>query len=281
MRGLTLTLVLALARTAAADPAGALAAARRHFADLDFELVLGDTDQVAADPAATTAQRTGALFLRGSALVVLDRASDAAAAFDSLLALDPAYLPPPDTPPKIRAAFAGARAARLVRLEEQLEIRDGAKLRAVQLAVDAPATARGGRPLHLRVHVSDPFHLIDHFVLGYRRDTEHEFAQLSAPSAPVVDLVIPGATLASPRAYKLGWYVDALHPSGARVRRIGDETEPRWIAISAGQVPRPPGVASHWWFWAGVATLAASAVAVPILIDHARDVGPQRVVIGP
>jgi hypothetical protein len=280
MRVVTVGLLLAiLVRSAAADPAQALAHARRHFADLDFELVLADTDAIAADRAATAADRAAALFVRGSALVVLDRDADAAAAFDALLALEPAYRPASDTPPRIRASFESARAGRLVHLEEELATREGAQLRAVAIDVDGPTSARGGLPLHLHLRVTDPHRMIDRFVLGYRRDRDHDYASIAVPSAPTVDLVVPGAWLASDRDYRLAWYVEGLHTTGARVRRIGDATDPRWIAISAGQVPRPPGVTSHWWFWAGVATLAASAVAVPVLIERSRDVGPQQVVI--
>ena len=274
---IAIAIVLALASTASADP---LADARKHFADLDFELVLGDTDAVLANRDAPPAVRSEALFLRGSTLVVLDREPEAIAAFDQLLAHDPAFVPQPETPPRIRAVFAGARAARQVRLEEELATRDGEKLRAVTLDVDAPTASRGGHPLQLRIRLTDPHKLVTRLVLGYRRDSERDFASVSAPAASVVDLVIPGATLVSDRPYRLDWYVHGLHATGARVRQVADETKPRAIQISAGRVPRQPGITSRWWFWAGVATLAASAIAVPILIDRARDVGPQHIVIG-
>ncbi|MDQ3339329.1 MAG: hypothetical protein M4D80_29545 [Myxococcota bacterium] len=274
-----LILVL-LAGVASADPTARLADAQRHFTDLDFELVIGDTDAVAADRDATPAHKTEALFLRGSALVVLEREPEAIAAFDALLAIDATYAPARSTPPRIRAVLAGARAARQVRLEEELATRDGEKLRAVTLDVDEPPAARGGLPLQLRVRLADPHRLVTRLVLGYRRESERDFASVSAPAATVVDLVIPGATLVSDRKYRLEWYVHGIHASGARVRQVGDEAKPRAIAIDAGRVPKPPGITSRWWFWAGLATVAASAIAVPILIDRGRDVGPQDIVIG-
>jgi hypothetical protein len=272
-------ILLVLSGTAYADPAKPLADAKRHFADLDFELVLGDTDAVAADRDATSAQKAEALFVRGSALVVLEREPDAIAAFDALLALDTAYVTASDTPPRIRAVFAGARAARQVRLEEELATHDGEKLRAVTLDVDEPPNPRGGLPLRLRVRLTDPHKLVSRLVLGYRREAERDFASITAPAASVVDLVIPGATLVSDHRYRLDFYVHGLHTNGARVRQVGDETKPRSLSIDAGQVPKPPGITSRWWFWAGLATLAASAIAVPILIDRGRDVGPQHVVV--
>jgi len=271
---------LAAASIARADSARSLQDAHTHFANLDFELVLADSDAVLHDGAASAADRANAWFMRGSALVVLDREADASAAFDALLAVDPTFRPPAETAPRIRASFEGARAARLVRLEEELETRDGAQLRGVTVDVTAPANARGGLPLRLHVRVTDPHALIGRFVLGYRRDSDRDYASISAPASPSFDLVIPGSILASNRDYKLAWYVHGLHASGARVRKVGDEAEPRWIAVSAGQVPKPPGLTSHWWFWTGVVALAASAVTVPILIERSRDVGPQQVVIG-
>jgi hypothetical protein len=273
-------LIIAMCSTAAADAPSRLADARRHFADLDYELVLTDTDAVAADAAATPSERATALFVRGSALVVLGREPDAAAAFDALLALDPTYREDPKTPPRIRAAFEAARATRLVRVEEDLATRNGDKLKNVAVSADAPATARGGLPLHVTVHVTDPDHLVSRLVLGYRRDSDRDFALEFHPVAPTVDLSIPGSVLASDKPYRLGWYVEALHETGARVRRVGDERDPRWITLTAGHVPSPPSVTSHWWFWAGAAAIAAGAITVPILIERSREVGPQQVTIG-
>jgi hypothetical protein len=256
-------------------------AAERHFEELDYELVLGATNDVIADASAPAALKVRAHYVRGAALVVLDRDVDANASFTALLALDPEFRPPTAVPPRIRAAFESARAAWRVRLEEELTTKLGAQLRDVKLDVDAPASGRGGRALQLSVRLNDPHHLASRIVLGYRRESEREYSRISIAAAPSLVLAIPGAVLSSPRPYRLAWYVDAEHESGAALRRAGTDTEPRWLTIAAGSPPRPPPITGRWWFWVGIATVAISAVAVPVLIDRGRDVGPQRVVVGP
>jgi hypothetical protein len=276
-----LATVTAPALPAAADSAERVASAEHHFEELDYELVLGDTDAVIADTAAPVAHKIRAQFVRGEALVVLDRDADANAAFTALLSLDPDFRPPPTAPPRIRAAFESALAGWRVGREEELATKFGAQLREVKLDVDAPADARGGRPLELQVRLRDPQHLANRLVLGYRRESEREYSRISAAAAPSVVLAIPGAVLSSDKPYRLAWYVQAMHESGAVVRRSGDEAEPRWLAVTAGQPPHPPPITRRWWFWTGVATLTISAIAIPVLIDRSRNVGPQHVVVAP
>ncbi len=277
MRVALIAIVVLGASIARADP---VVDARKHFADLDFELVLADTDRVAADRDAPVSRRTEALYLRASALVVLDREPEAREAFDALLGTDPGYRLPAEAAPRIRAAFEGARAARLVRLEEELSTRNGERLRDVRVDVDEPGSPRGGRTLRLHVHVRDPHRLVARLVFAYRREQDREYIVTAVSAAPDVELAISGDALASSRPYRLAWYLHAVHESGARVRRLGDTDDPRWIAISAGSVPRPEPITKKWWFWAGVTTLVASAITVPILIERSRDIGPQQVVIG-
>ena len=279
--GLLIVAVIAASGVAHADPAGAIARARAHFDDLDYELVLDDVAAVTDDPASTPGERAAALFLRGSALVVLDRPLEASAAFDAALAADASFRAPAEAPPRIRAAFESARAAWRVRMEEDVALRHGEALREVQLVVEPPARARGGRPLTVRLRLADPHRLAGRLVLGYRRDSERDYSLVSAPAAPVVDLAIPGAVLAAEHAYRLAWYVHAEHASGAVLRREHDDDAPGWIAVAAGQVPRPPPITRRWWFWTGLGALAVSAVVVPVVVLRSRDVGPQRIEVGP
>jgi len=274
---LTLGAIAASGGIAAADPASGVALAERQFRELDYELVLSTTDAVIAEPTASPAHKVAAYYVRGSAFVVLDRDADAAAAFAALLGLDPEFRSPNGAPPRIRAAFESARAAWRVRLEEELTTRYGAQLREVTLAVDPPERPVGGQPLTLRVRLTDPNKLVKRLVLGYRRASDREFSLLSIAAAES-QLTIPGAVLESEREFRLAWYVHAVHDSGARLRREGDEDAPRWIAVTQGKVPVV--TKKNRWFWPSVVVLVISAVAVPILIDQARDVGPQRISVG-
>lgn len=277
---IALTAIALLGGTVMADPASALAEAQRHFDDLDYELVLGAADAIVKDPAATVAIKVKALYLRGSALVVLERDAETAAAFEALLALQPEFRPPATAPPRIRAAFESARAAWRVRLEEEMATRYGNQLKDLTLSVEAPARARGGQPLDVHVRLTDPNKLVARVVLGYRRDKDRDYSIVSASATPDAVLRIPAALLDSDRDYKLAWYVHAVHASGATLRREGDDGAPRWLAIAKGHVPGPVPITKRWWFWTGAAALAVSAVAVPLLIDQSRDVGPQTIQVG-
>jgi hypothetical protein len=268
--------IFAIALGATPARADSLAAAREHFAGLDFELVLGDADAVIHDANAPRAAVVEAWFLRGSALVVLDRDADATAAFEALLVLAPDHRAPANTPPRILAAFQGARAAHAVRLEEELATVHGAELKNVKLDVSSPATPRGGRAATWTIHLTDATHLVDRVVLGYRREIDREYSVVEATPGAELELTIPGGITSSERDYRIAWYVDALH-AGARVRSTGSVDAPNWLAIGAGKPPRPPAITQRWWFWTGVAALAASAVAVPLLVDRARDVGAQPI----
>jgi hypothetical protein len=269
-----------IARLAYADPASDLAAAQRHFDELDYDLVLTSSEAVVNAPNATPADKAKALYLRGSALVVLDRDADTAAAFDALLEVAPDFSLPSATPPRIRAAFESTRAARRVRLEEQMATQYGAQLKDVKLTVDVPATARGGLPLQLRIRLVDPNRLVGRVVLGYRRDRDRDYSLVSTNAGADSVLTVPGAVLVSDRDYRLAWYVHAFHGSGAILRREGDEDAPRWLAIGRGQLPKPVPITRRWWFWTGAAALAASAITVSVLAVRSRDAGTQHVMVG-
>jgi hypothetical protein len=43
-------------------------------------------------------------------------------------------------------------------------------------------------------------------------------------------------------------------------------------------VPSSPPITKRWWFWAGTAAAVAAAVAIPVLVDRGRDVGPQTII---
>jgi hypothetical protein len=278
---LRIAIVLAaLAGTAGADPASDLAAAAHHFEDLDYELVLPATDAVIRAPAATPAQRVHALYLRGSALVVLERDSETATAFEAILTIDREFRPPASAPPRIRAAFASARAAWLIRVEEELTTKYGAQLKQVTLHVEPSVTAHGGQPWSVRIELQDPDHLVSRLVLGYRRDGDRDYSIVSMAATNRAELTVPGALLAADRDYKLAWFVHAVHASGAILRREGDDAAPRWLAVTRGRVPGPVPITRRWWFWTGATALAISAVAVPLLIARSRDVGPQQIMIG-
>ena len=85
---------------------------------------------------------------------------------------------------------------------------------------------------------------------------------------------------ASATAYELEYHVRARHRSGGALRREGTADRPLVVTVRAGAVPRGEPITGKWWFWGGAAALAASAVAIPLLVRSAVDAGPQTIRVG-
>ena len=73
-------------------------------------VVLEAAEAALADPALAAPGRIEALRLLGSALVVLERGADAESAFGRIFVIDPDYVLPASTSPRVRAVFEPARA---------------------------------------------------------------------------------------------------------------------------------------------------------------------------
>lgn len=274
--------LVSLVPTAAvhAAPARDLDVAAQHWQDLDFDLVIAAADAVLAAPAATRAQRVEALRFKGSALVVLERADEAQAVFAALFEIAPDYELADGTPPRIVEAFQAAHAAWQARRQAELDARFGAAIRQITLEVAPPRNATGGLPVSIELTLRDPGRLVKDLVLAYRRRGTSSYSTLVVPArAGKLTATVPASLTASDRPYVLEAHLRARHESGAVLRRVGAADRPFSISVSAGRVPRSSGLTERWWFWPGVATLAASVVAIPFLVDRARDVGPQDVVI--
>lgn len=108
----------------AADAADHLdkAAACRRRAKPACALEWAERAEAALSANDTPALRREAALLRAEALALLDRADEAASAFEALLALQPDWRPASDADPRVHAAVATARRASLVtRLPDRLE----------------------------------------------------------------------------------------------------------------------------------------------------------------
>lgn len=286
MRAAALIAAALIAITAApADAAPTRAAqlietARGHLRDLDHDDVVASARAAIAAGDATTAELIEARVLEGEALVVLGRKDEAVAAYTALFALDPDYTLPDGTSPNILAVFDPARAAWIVQEEARLQSELGNAYAATAIHVALPPQARGGRPIVVAVDVTDPQRITEEIVVSYRRGGGKHWSTLTAPAHPGrVELAISGAFTASPTPYRLELAVQARHRSGVVLRHEGSSEHPLALEVAAGSVPAAPSITHTWWFWTGVATLALGAVAVPIVIDRVRDVGPQQVVI--
>src|SRR5262249_53004569 len=163
----------------------------------DYELCVTASDAALAAPDATPVDRVEALRLKGSALVVLGRDADAVAAFDALFEIDPDYELPDNTSPRILGVYQPARARWQVEVAQRLAAELGDAWTKLALDVRLPRSARGGRQLVVPIKLTDPGRITESLVLAYRRRGERHFSTLQAAAKPELELVIPGATLAS------------------------------------------------------------------------------------
>lgn len=272
MRCATIVIAVAAlgATPAAAGVRDLLADAERHWHASDFDLCLEAADALLAVADAPRTDRVEALRLKGSALVVLRRESEAAAAFEALFELDPDYELPEGSSPRIRLdVFEPTRARWQIKVEERL----AGSWAALAMDVHLPRRAKGGLPLNITIRLTDPARITDSLVLAYRRRGERHYATVTAPGAPgAVTIAIPGAVLAARRAFELELFVRARHRSGSTLRWQGGPEHPLVLPVAAGQVPSSN---KPWWIAGGAAIVLGAVIVVAV---RSHDVGPQTLI---
>ncbi len=270
-------LVITLAGAAYADGNPHVARAATAWRELEYELVLDASEAALADPSLAAADRLEALRLLGSALVVLERGPEAEAAFARIFVIDPDYVLPAGTSPRVRAVFEPARARWQVEEQERLANQFGSQLAALTLRLELPRAPRGGRPVVIGVELADPSGLASTIVFAHRRSgaSYYTLAKVPARSGRSA-LTLAGELTASPTPYTLEVHVHVLHRSGVILRRAGEAARPIQLGIAAGQVPTATPITRRWWFWASIGVVA---VGTGLLVREAVDAGAQDVVL--
>jgi len=269
----------AFARPPSAQAGALIDQARKHYHELDFELVVAATDRALALPEANRDQHITALELKGSALVVLGRNHEADTCFWQLFEIDPDHELPPDTSPRVLSVFRPAKARWRVKQQEELALGLGPALGALKLALKLPAKAKGAQPISITADITDPGKIAAELALHYRRTGQQRYATMTTTARVGSNTIqIPGALTAAQKPYSLELFVQLRHQSGVILATSGSATTPHTIAVSAGQPRGTTPVYKHWWFWTAIAVVAASAIAIPIVIDQTRDVGLPTVV---
>lgn len=268
--------ILGIAAPAAQAQSSPLARAHADWKDQEYERVIKRADEALRSPALSRAQRIEALRLKGASHAVLGETAAAAKTFERLLTVDPRFRMPRGTSPRILAVFEPTRARWLLERETALRERLGADLAAMRLEVSLPSQPRGGVPLPVSVQLVDPKRLATEVRVFYRRRGTRSYSVVSGRTHGAQTRIdIPAVFTASKTPYELDVYVEVLHESGVALLRKGNATGPLSLAMRPGSVPRPVPIYKRWWFWVGTAVLS---VALPVLIDQAIDVGPQKVV---
>jgi hypothetical protein len=256
--------------------AEALKAAEDHWRDLDYDLVIVAADK-AISLATTDAERSEALRYKASALVVLGQTADAEAAFARIFTMDPEYELPEGTSPRVLAVFGPARARWLVGEQKRLATELGESLAALDLKVQLPVKPFGGRPLPVKIQLTDPGHIGEAIVLSYRRAPDKHFSTLiETARAGETTLTIPESFTASAERYSLELYVRVRHASGLTLRQEGDPEHAITISVGPGQVPKPTPWYRTWWFYGSATLVGALGITVLVL---ALPAGPQRIEI--
>lgn len=274
-----IALVFALAAPAHAGGAESVARARAAWSELEYERVVEAANAALASADLPDTDRVEALRLLGSALVILDRAADADAAFARIFAVNPDYTLPANTSPRIRAVFDPARARWQVEEQQRLATQLGPQLAALRLHLELPRSPRGGLPIVIGVDLADPSKVASAIILAHRRAGESYYTLATVPARPGRStLAIPGELTASRTPYTLELHVQVRHRSGVSLRREGEPDKPLSIAVAAGEVPVATPITRRWWFWA---SLGVVAIGTGLLVREVIDVGPQHVVIHP
>jgi tetratricopeptide (TPR) repeat protein len=184
----------------------------------------------------------------------LGREDDTRAAFERLLAVDPAHQLDRKTPPRLRALLEETR-AKIATQPHTPKPPPG--LEAVVPTV-YPQNPRADQSL--RVDVPQPSHSANALTLYYRSSNERSFARatLAAPSGDHYAVTLPAASVHAPA---LEYYLVLLDAQGAPIAGAGTLADPLRVMVSP--VPRP--VYKRAWFWGVIGgVLAAGAVAAAL-----------------
>lgn len=211
------------------------------FVSLDYEVSLAHATAALLKPGITDAQRVTAYQLQAGSHAVMGQQLDAQKEYRLLLRLRPDFQLPPETPPKILAAW------NVVHAEEELirrTVRQAERERivnAISLDVAVPQHHPGGHPLDVSVTMKDPYAGVRQLVFAYRTDPSAGFATLplEADGDRFTARVAPSLT-ASPGGLRMEYAVIARDADGEVLASAGTESGPRIITITPGQVPTTP-----------------------------------------
>lgn len=233
-------------------------------------------------------QRNAALELLATAQVADRDEAGARSTLRTLYARDPGHrLTDPDASPPVQSAFARARQTPVDRVPVRLEH-------------DAASAASTPQAPEIRVRIAAGADAVDQVRLSFRPAGEARFVRLEMP---IGDGDVARARLPAVRGSEpvlVDYYIEALAPSLAALATIGTEASPLQLRIDPtartatptetvgpaplrsavvatpgatepapiAPTPEPPpesgGILSQWWFWTGLAVIAAGVTVVAV-----------------
>jgi tetratricopeptide (TPR) repeat protein len=259
-------LVLLAALLASSPAAGQsnnplIEAGQTQYDELRFEEAL-QTLSAALVRAGNTRQQQATIYqLLAFTYLALGRQEEAAGAYRSLLALDPAFQPGSDVSPRVREFFDEVRQA------WETDGRPGLPAPApVNIQHRSPAQADRGEEIELVAELEDPSQRVASMVLAYRQGNEEVFQRVDMTARPDGGWVatIPGDDVAPPL---VEYYFEALNETGLPVAARGDVAAPLRVAVPE----EGSSIFAQWWFWVGAAVLIGGAVTAGVLLAGGGD----------
>jgi tetratricopeptide (TPR) repeat protein len=263
-----MTRILALAASAlllCATPARAaepsLKQAQALYDSLDYPGAIEAARRALARGGNGPAEVRALYELLGSALAIVGQTAEAGAEFRRLLALDPQHRLADGASPKIQAPFAKA----------QDEARGA---RALAASHAPPARARHDRALPLVVKVAnDPLRMARTVRVVYRLPGEASESSLEAVAS--VGAVVLGLALPALGAHpgQLRYRVELLDRDGNVLLARGTAEAPFAVALESAVAEQPPAASPwyrRWWVWTIVGVVAAGATTAAVLATRSR-----------
>jgi hypothetical protein len=234
-------------------PGSHLNKARELSGQFEFAAALQElTFAMAQSP--TPAEKAEILTMRAFAHSALEDVQQAAEAFADLLVLQPTYVLPRASSPKVRQAFTDAQ--RVVELRQ-----------AVVLSA-SPIVMTEGSPTTLDVKVESGAARVAELTLHYRlADTTEGFQQaaFSAANRNLYSVRLPQTFKGPARTANLSYFVRARDVAGAVVAQLGSDVAPLSIETRTLEAAAPP-ITSSWVFWTAIGVVAVGAAASPFIV---------------
>jgi hypothetical protein len=263
------------------DPEQLLQMAERAYEQLEYEQALNILIQVHQVPGVTPMQQARSFLYMGVCFTALGNAENAVLSFMKLLKIKPNFRLPPGISPSIKAMFKEA----LFRLKlpetpppEPPPGQGGPGGRPEQIPVkleaETPKEVTAGKPVQVRIKITDPRKLVQGVLIRWRRVGGPDFSTVKVPykpGTPEVDAQIPGATLGEKEG-RLQYLVEAVGRGGMTLAHVGSLDDPRIVELTERKKPK-----TRWGWWAlgigGGLAVAGGVVAAILLTRGGTDNG--------
>jgi hypothetical protein len=254
--------------------------AERAYEQLEYEQALKILIQVHQVPGVTPMQRARSFLYMGVCFTALGNAENAVLSFMELLKIKPNFRLPPGISPSIKAMFKEALFRLKLPEKPPPEPPQGPggpgkpQQIPVKLEAKTPKEVTVGKPVEVRIKVTDPRKLVQGVLIRWRRVGGPDFSTIKVPFKPgtkEVDAQISGATLGDKEG-RLQYLVEAVGRGGMTLAHVGSLDDPRIVELTESKKSK-----TKWGWWAigigGGLAVAGGVVAAILLTRGGTDNG--------